>query len=354
MGALIGGGLGLLGSSMQANAQQNAARASADAQRYAADKAAEEARFRPVGITTRWGKSDFQFDPEGRLSGAGYELSPELKAYQDRVMGITGRSLSEAELAPSRYAPLLGGSERLFNLGESYLGQSPEEVAQRYMLNQQNLLAPTRERQLAGLRNQNFQTGREGLSVGGTGLRPGGGMGLMASNPEMEAYYNAITQQDLGLAANAEQEARNQITFGGNLYNLAPTLLSNRTQGLVGGYSPFSTGLGISSTMETLGQSPLDIGAQLGGRTATAGANAGQFLYGGGINAARSLQPSMGLSPFGDSISGLSSNRQFTSGLEKMFSGSGNYQLGSNPWGSTGNEPPISIGQTYTSPYFAG
>jgi hypothetical protein len=50
--------------------------------------AAEAAKFRPVGITTRYGTSNFQFDPSGYVSGAGYTVAPELRAYQDRLMGL--------------------------------------------------------------------------------------------------------------------------------------------------------------------------------------------------------------------------------------------------------------------------
>jgi hypothetical protein len=37
--------------------------------------AAEAAKFRPVGITTRFGSSNFQMSPEGYLTGAGYTVS---------------------------------------------------------------------------------------------------------------------------------------------------------------------------------------------------------------------------------------------------------------------------------------
>ncbi len=89
----------------------------------------------------------------------------------------------------------------MFGLGESYLAQSPEQVAQQYMQRQMDLLAPSRERQMAQLQNQLYQTGRGGLSVGATSTRPSGAAGLGAASPEMEAYYNALAQQDAALAA---------------------------------------------------------------------------------------------------------------------------------------------------------
>jgi len=48
-------------------------------------------------------------------------------------------------------------------------------------------------------------------------MRPGGGEGLRASSPEMEAYYNALAQQDAQLAAGAQQAGQQQVQFGGAL-----------------------------------------------------------------------------------------------------------------------------------------
>jgi hypothetical protein len=109
-------------------------------------------------------------------------------------------------------------------LGASYLAQTPEEVAQQYMTRQYDLLDPSRQRQLAGIRNENFRTGRGGLSVGSTGLRPSGAQGLMGSNPELEAYYNSLAQQDAQLAANATQAGQQNVLFGTGLFGQAGQL----------------------------------------------------------------------------------------------------------------------------------
>ncbi|CAB4156860.1 hypothetical protein UFOVP676_1, partial [uncultured Caudovirales phage] len=192
MGSLVSGVFGYAGAKRQAASQETAARTSADAQTRAAQIAAEEARFRPIGITTRFGSSQFGYGPDGRVSSAEYTVDPQLRAYQDRLMSAAGRGLGSVEAAPGAYAPLVGGAQRLFDLGSQYVAQSPEDVAARYIQQQQNLLAPSRERQFSQLQNQLFNTGRGGLAVGATGMRPGGGAGLGAANPEMEAYYNAL------------------------------------------------------------------------------------------------------------------------------------------------------------------
>ena len=76
------------GSLLGGSSQKKAAQISADATRDAARIAAEEQRFRPVGLTTRFGRSQFQFGPEGRLMGAGYQIDPRLAAYQDRLQAL--------------------------------------------------------------------------------------------------------------------------------------------------------------------------------------------------------------------------------------------------------------------------
>jgi hypothetical protein len=298
---------------------ENAANVSAAAQRDAARQAAEAAKFRPVGITTRFGGSNFQFDPSGYLSGAGYTVSPELKAYQDRLMGLTERGLTQAELAQQQYAPLQTSATGLFGLGQQYLQQTPQQVASQYIQQQQDLLAPSRERQYAQLQNQLFQQGRSGLSVGATGLRPSGMGGLGATTPEMEAYYNAMAQQDAQLAAQAQQAGQQNVAFGTGLLGTGANLLGQYQAGQVGALSPFTTYLGAGQTIESLGQQPLDIGAQLGGRAAIAGANVGQSLLQGGLAAARTQQAGAGFSPEAGLLYGLANSPRLQTGFENYL-----------------------------------
>jgi len=319
----IGAVLGFLGAQEQASATEYAANQSAAAQRESARLAAEAARFRPVGITTRYGSSNFQMSPEGYLTGAGYNVSPELKAYQDRLSGLTGGALTQAEQAQQQYAPLSQAATGLFGLGQQYLAQSPQDVAAQYIQQQQDLLAPSRERQMAQLQNQLFQQGRGGLSVGATGMRPSGMAGLGATTPELEAYYNAIAQQDAQLAAQAQQAGQQNVAFGAGLFGTGANMLGQYQAGQVGALIPFSTYLGAGSTIESLGQQPLDIGAQLGGRAATAGANVGQSLLTGGLAAARTQQAGAGGSSVGGLLQGAAGNQQLQTGFEKLFGGYG-------------------------------
>jgi len=314
-GALLGGLLG--GSSAR-----SAARTQAAAQTDAARIAAEEARFRPVGITTRFGQSQFQTGPDGRVTGAGYTLDPQLATMQDRFLGLAGSGLTQAEAAQQQFAPLGQAAQGLFGLGQQYLAQSPQEAAQQYMAGQQNLLAPSRERQFAQLQNQMFQTGRGGLSVGATGARPDGGAGLGAANPDLEAYYNAIAQQDAALAAQAQQGGQQQAAFGAGLFGTGGNLLTQGYGGQAAALGPYQAYLQGAAGLEALGQAPLDIGAQLGGRMANP--TGAQALLQGGMGAAQSTGAANAYNPFATALTGFSQNpalRNMTgSGLQAGFS----------------------------------
>lgn len=264
----------------------DAANAAAAQQRDAAQNAGYAAQFRPVGMTSRFGTSQFtrEIDPKTGMpyvSSAGYTIAPELAALQDRLFGQFGRTAEIAQQRASQYAPLGSSANRLMSLGQGYLAQSPEQAAQDYMTSQQNLLAAPREQQLASLRNKVFQTGRSGLGVGGTTTGQG------ASNPEMQAYYNALANQDLQLAAQATQGGQQRATFGAGLLGTGAGLLGSQVQGEVGALSPLQSQLGLAASVEQMGQMPYTMGLALG-QAALPGQTAGAQLYGQGMaNAAQ-------------------------------------------------------------------
>jgi hypothetical protein len=275
---------------------KDAANQAAEQQRQAALNSAKISAFRPVGMTTRFGTSQFtrEIDPATGvpyISSGGYTAAPELANLQNQLFGQFGGSYNQAQQMAGQYAPLSGASQSLFNLGQQYLAQSPEAAAQDYMTSQQNLLAPQREQQLSGLRNQLFQTGRQGLATGGTAA---GGRG--ATNPEMQAYYNAIAQQDLGLADQAQQAGQQRTQYGASLFGTGAGLLGTQVQGQAGAYAPLQTQLGLSGQVEQMSQMPYQLGVQLGvaqqpGQTAGAGQynqgyqNAANTQYQGALQA---------------------------------------------------------------------
>lgn len=370
-GALAGASLG--GSIDAGRAAERAAGTSADAQLAAARIAAEEARFRPVGITTRFGQSQFGFDDQGRLTSAGYTVSPELQALQERLLGVAPGSLETALGAGAELGAIRSAVPGLFNLGGQLLPTSaarqasPEELAyaqrlgmlgqqvtptsydptaaaQSYFAEQQAMLDPVRQREEQRLASSVFGRGRAGLSVGDMG------------QPELFTLAQARGQQDLALAAQARERARQElqqdiglgtqlgaagITARQQAENLARARLAEDIQlgtglfgtgaqllGLIPQYqtqamAPFQTQLGLAQTIEQLGQQPLDIGAQLGGRTATAGAQAGEALLRGGLGAAQSQLTGNLLSSTAryGTLQDLLSNPQIQRGIGGLFSG---------------------------------
>jgi hypothetical protein len=177
-----------------------------------------------------------------------------------------------------------GGAQSLFGAAQGYLSESPEIARQRYISQQQALLAPQQEQALAGIRNRLFQTGRTGLATGGTMAG-----GMQATNPELAAYYNALAQQNAQLTAGADQAAQQQQAFGAGLFGSGAGLLGQIPALTSAAYGPLQTQLGLAGTTEQLGQQSLELGSALGGRQATAGAAAGNLLAAGGIQAGKTL-----------------------------------------------------------------
>jgi hypothetical protein len=270
LGASLGGAAGgLLGGRSASQAASGAYGAAAQQQALAA----QAAQFRPVGITTNFGSSRFEVDPAtGNLVSAGYTLAPQLQGLQTSLLGGFGGALQQAQGVDT--SALQRGSQSLYNLGQGYLSESPEAARQRYISQQQALLAPQQEQALAGIRNRLFQTGRTGLATGGTAAG-----NMAATNPEMAAYYNALAQQQAQLAAGAEAAAQQQASFGQGLLSGGANL-QNLGYGLqTAAYSPLQTQLGLGQSIESLGAQSLNMGAELGGRSATAGNNVSDALF---------------------------------------------------------------------------
>lgn len=302
-GELLGVGLGLLG----ANSQADAAQASAQANVEAARIAAEAQKFRPVGVTTRFGTSQFTTDANGNVTNAGYNVAPDIAAMRDRLFSQAGgQGFQTAEQAQA-------AQQGLFNLGNQYLAQSPEAAAQQWMQSQQALLAPSRQQAQAGLTQNLFNTGRGGLAVA-----QGGNMG--ATNPEQQALLNAQVMQDLQLAAQAQQQGRAQTQFGAGLFG---TGLDIATQG----YNPLKTQFGLGQTMESAGQGALDLGLNIGGRTTQGATNAANTIY----NAQTAANAANAYSPFGAALQGAASNQQLMRGIGNWMGGGSAGQFQADP-----------------------
>ena len=305
-------GAGLLQQQTSREAAQRA-QAMIDAETAAAKTAAQ---FRPVGMTTRFGTSQFQVDPTtGQLTSAGYTLSPEAKAAQDRFVALAGQGLTQAEQAQAQFAPLQTGAQSLFSLGNQYLAQSPQEVAQNYLNQQMALLQPGRELELANLQNKLQQQGRAGLSVA-----QGGTYG--ATTPELQALYNARAMQEAQLAAQAQQAGQQQVQFGAGLLGTGAQTMGNYYAGQQAAYAPYTTALGQIQALETAAQQPFTMGAALGQQAATAGANVGRLgLAGAGQSVELATGQAATNNPYASLLSGLGSSSAFGTAAGNLLGG---------------------------------
>jgi hypothetical protein len=287
-GNLFQGSLGIGSQIAQSKVSKEAAQAAQQQALAGGQTAANMAAFRPVGTTTRFGTSAYSIDPATGGLKADYSLSPLAAGYQQSLADMTNQGLMQGQ--------------QIQGLAGQYLGESPEAVRQRYVEQQNALLAPGQEQQLAGIRNRLFQTGRGGLATGATEAG-----GLAATNPEMAAYYNALANQQRQIAAGADQAAQQQIQFGQQLAGQA--------------YSPFTAGFGAQGAVEQAGQQPLTLAQDIARLQAASGAQQGQ-LYGQGAQraAAYNLLPELQTSTAATLLGGLASP---TSGLSGLFSGLG-------------------------------
>jgi hypothetical protein len=278
-------GVSLLGSKMAGDSARDAAETSAEAQLAAARMSAQASAFRPVGMTTRFGTSNFGMgtDPNTGLpilESAGYTASPEIQALQDRLSALYGSSLGQAEQAQALGAPLGQAAQGLFGLGSQYLATSPEEARQQFMQEQYAMLDPIRQREEQRLGASVFGRGRAGLSVGDIG------------QPDLFTLASARRGQDLQLAAAAEQAAQQRAGFGAGLFGTGAGLMGTQYGLQTQALGPFQTQFGVQQGLEQAALQPLEIGANLGGRAVnTAGA---QALLQGGLGAAQTqLQGSL-------------------------------------------------------------
>lgn len=193
-------------------------------------KMSEMANFRPYSIKTATGGTFF----DKGTGAAGFNLSPEMEAYQDSLYG-TAQGAAEG------------------------LTATPEAAAKAYMTQQQGLLQPQRTAEDLALRNQQLSRGRIGMGISSEAA--GAGVGGYV-NQEQFQRDRARAQADAQIAANATQAGQtqqaNQLQYTQGLYNA--------------GQAP-----------EQYGMNQLTLGSNLGSQQAQAGATQAD-IYGTGMN----------------------------------------------------------------------
>lgn len=223
--SVLGGGAGLFLSEQQRKEVLDAYNTASSRVSAAGREAADLSKFTPFGTKSAFGESKFTYDPTtGKLTGAEYTASPEVAAERDRLFKLAS--------------------------GITPTATSMGEYEQSYLANQRGLLQPERDRQLAATQERLARTGRSGFGVGQ-------GAGMMATNPELAAYYNSLATQERELAANAPTYARSlfstDITNLGKLY-------------------------GQANVLEGYAAAPLTTSLDIAGKTAQAGATQGRFI----------------------------------------------------------------------------
>jgi len=162
------------------------------------------------------------------------------------------------------------------------------------------------------LQNKLQQQGRGGLSVA-----QGGAMG--ATTPEMQAYYNSIAQSNLVLAAQADQEARNRITYGAGLFDTGANLQGRYYTGQTAALAPFTNPMDVSTGLESLAERPLTLGTSIGERTTAGAAQAGMLTSQGITSAAQTMAPSNAYSLGGNVLAGVAGSPNVTGALNRAF-----------------------------------
>lgn len=297
---LAGGLLSGAGSYLQNTAATGALNTAAGQQA----QNASNAQFRPVGITSRFGQSGYNYGPTGQLIGAGYQVAPDIAAMREEAIRQSGANLGYAGQAQGAVAPAQQAAQSMFNLGQGYLAQNPQDVAQQWMTSQQALLQPSREQAYAQMQQGLQNTGRAGLSVA-----QGGSLG--SANPEAQAYYNALAQQNAQLAANAQQQGQAATQFGAGLIGTGLNTVSGAYGAQNAAYAPYASSLAAASGLESLGQQPMTTSSALGELGSAAGYRSGVL----GNVASNTQASANAYSPWGVGLSGLATNPTVLSGI---------------------------------------
>lgn len=212
---------------------RKAAEEAARAQNQLGEKLASYQEFKPYSVTSGFGTGYY----DTKKGTAGYEIDPMLAMYRDRLYSMGAGAIDQAAM-------------------------DPNIAAQRYMEQQQGLLAPTRQAEDIALRQQQLGRGRIGLGLSTQAMGAGNAGGYV--NPEQYQQALARSRADAEMATKAYDYGQSEVDR-----------LLGRGTGL------FTQGFGV----EELGMKPLTIGADLGKAGSTAGANVATSLFNTGQQA---------------------------------------------------------------------
>ena len=225
--------------------------------------------FKPVAMKTLYGQSEFKVDPvTGAVTSASYTPSETVQEQQGRFGVLMGQGLTAAEQAVPFAQQYAAPAQGLFNLGQSYLADTPEQARQRYMQQQMDVLRPYDIEEEQRLARTAFGRGAGGLSVGAGG------------NPYLQALQESRNRRNLQLAAGAEQAAQQQIGFGTQQLGKAAGLMGTGYDMMQGSLAPYQSYLQNQARLEELAQQPLEMGLNVGATAMTGqqfGSNMGEL-----------------------------------------------------------------------------
>ena len=215
--------------------------------------------FRPVDTQTYFAKSEFEIDPNtGAVKSASYTPTEAVQEKQRRLEGLSETGLDVAEQAAEFGQQFFDPAQVAFNLGQSFLGESPEQIRQRYMQQQMDVLRPYDIEQEQRLGAGVFGRGASGLSVG------------VGGNPYLQTYLESQNRRNLQLAAQSEQAARDQIDYGISTLGKAGGLLGTGFDVMTGAMSPYEQYLNNLITLDEQAREALQTGVDIG-KAATQG-----------------------------------------------------------------------------------
>jgi hypothetical protein len=214
---------------------RKAAEDAARAQNQLGEKLASYAEFKPYSVSSGFGTGYF----DTKKGTAGYEIDPMLAMYRDRLYSMGAGAIDQAAI-------------------------DPNVAAQRFLSQQQGLMAPTREAEDIALRQQQLGRGRIGLGLSTQAMGAGAGGAGGYVNPEQYQRDLARSRADAELATRAYDYGQSEVDR-----------FLGRGTGL------FTQGFGV----EELGMKPLSFGADLGKAGSTAGANQATSLFNTGQQA---------------------------------------------------------------------
>lgn len=319
----------------------------------------------PANVSTGFGTA--VADP--RTGQYSYTLDPRLAQMRDIFYGAAPEFMpteEEAQFARDVSASGMSIFGRGGELLQQALAQDPNQIAQDYYSQMQNLMAGDRAEEEARLANTLFKTGRTGV---GTGVQGG------YVNPEQFALLRSreLANQQLGI--NASQLGRAQregdVGFASRVLGTGLSTYGSGKDVAAAPYQTMAGIFGLGTNIEGLGFQPLGVGLnalqsqfaaqQIAQQNENARASGGKKggLLGSVVNAGLNYATGGGFGSLGGGLSSIWSGSSPSSGLGSIFGSTGGWGGNIGVWnpintniGMGGYTAPANFGGGTIGPRF--